>query len=482
MKSALALLAPAMAAAVSLKSLLGESEITKEMYQSGKVHEAIMEYKMDEWEQRRADGAYNTSQFLQALPAPVKCVNGQAVVVPGDRLQTFRCGNLDLQDFKTHAELGSRSGSGSSSWGWTSPEGREFGAIGQADGTAFIEISKTGRITYLGRLPQQSVTSQWREIRTVKNYFIIGSEASNHGIQIFDARKLLTVTSPKTFSTSSDISLFNGLPTGRTHNVVSLEEKNFAVAVGAQPRTDKCKSGLIFIDLSNPASPTSPGCAPGDGYVHDAQCLVYRGPDTRYTGRDICYGYNEDTLTIYDVTNKAAATIISRTSYTGASYTHQGSVLDPNNQEYLLLDDEYDEEDGRAPAADGFPVTYVWDIRDLRAPKQTGLYKSTVRSIDHNQYVHNGLSFQSNYGAGLRVLDVSSVPQDPTGKGIKEVAFFDVFPDDDAQSGGGNVAFTGTWSHYAGFPSGNILVNTIERGVYIVKNPSVTGQMKGQYA
>lgn len=420
--------------------------------------------------------------MFQTLPNPVKCVNGQAVVVPGDRLQTFRCGNLDLQDFKSHSELGSRSGSGSSSWGWTSPEGREFGAIGQADGTAFIEISKTGRVTYLGRLPQQSVTSQWREIRTVKNYFVIGSEASNHGVQIFDARKLLTVTSPKTFSTTSDISLFNGLPSGRTHNVVSLEEKNFAVAVGAQPRTDKCRSGLIFIDLSNPANPTTPGCAPGDGYVHDAQCLVYRGPDTRYTGRDICYGYNEDTLTIYDVTNKAAATIISRTSYTGASYTHQGVVLDPNNQEYLLLDDELDEEDGAGPASDGFPATFIWDIRDLRAPKQTGVYKSSVRSIDHNQYVYNGLSFQSNYGAGLRVLDVSSVPSDPTGKGVKEVAFFDVFPDDDAQPGGGNVAFTGTWSHYAGFPSGNILVNTIERGVYIVKNPSVTGQMKGQFA
>lgn len=46
MKSALALLAPALAAAVSLKSLLGEIEVTKEMYQSGKVHEAIMEFKM----------------------------------------------------------------------------------------------------------------------------------------------------------------------------------------------------------------------------------------------------------------------------------------------------------------------------------------------------------------------------------------------------------------------------------------------------
>lgn len=46
MKYALTLLAPAMAAAVSLKTLLGETEITHEMYQSGRVHDAVMHYKM----------------------------------------------------------------------------------------------------------------------------------------------------------------------------------------------------------------------------------------------------------------------------------------------------------------------------------------------------------------------------------------------------------------------------------------------------
>lgn len=70
------------------------------------------------------------------------------------------------------------------------------------------------------------------------------------------------------------------------------------MAVGAQPRTSDCRSGLIFIDLKNPNSPQTLGCAAGDGYVHDAQCLVYRGPDSKYLGREICYGYNEDTLTM----------------------------------------------------------------------------------------------------------------------------------------------------------------------------------------
>ena len=102
---------------------------------------------------------------------------------------------MDLYDFKSHADLGSWAGEGSSSWGWTSDDGREFVAIGQADGTAFAEISKKGQLVYLGRLPQQSVISIWREIRSYKNYMIIGSEAVGHNVQIFDMTKVGSISS-----------------------------------------------------------------------------------------------------------------------------------------------------------------------------------------------------------------------------------------------------------------------------------------------
>jgi hypothetical protein len=42
-------------------------------------------------------------------------------------------------------------------------------------------------------------------------------------------------------------------------NVVTNPETNFIYAVGAAPRTDKCKAGIIFIDISDPSNPTSPG-------------------------------------------------------------------------------------------------------------------------------------------------------------------------------------------------------------------------------
>lgn len=107
-----------------------------------------------------------------------------------------------------------------------------------------------------------------------------------------------------------------------------------------------------------------------------------------------------DTVTIYDVTNKIGntTTLISRTSYTGAKYIHQGAVLDISNQEYLVLDDELDERDGtEGPATSKLPITYIFDIRDLESPKLTGYYEGKTRSIDHNQYIVDGYNYQCTY-------------------------------------------------------------------------------------
>lgn len=259
------------------------------------------------------------------------CVDGLVTVVEGDANNTFRCNNMDLLNFKPHSALGSFTGFGSGSWGWVSDDGREFMAIGQQDGAAFIEIGPEGEIIYLGRLPQYSPIerlSQWREVRMYKNYVLIGSEANNHGVQIFDMKKLLDLdpANPVNFTLEDQTGHFlnyDYMPRGRLHNLVVHEELNYAAALGSAPRYNhSCASGMVWIDLTDPSNPTSPGCAGQDGYVHDAQCVVYHGPDTRYEGTDVCFGYNEDTLTIYDATIKTGvnqSTTISKLSYAGAT-------------------------------------------------------------------------------------------------------------------------------------------------------------------
>ena len=112
--------------------------------------------------------------------------------------------------------------------------------IGYAAGTAFAEVTKKGKLEYLGRLPAQNDSVIWREIKMVRDTMIVGSEGVGHGVQFFDLNKLLDLSpaAPKTFSIDTDIAWLNltqGIP-GRSHTVQANEELNYAMAVGCGGR------------------------------------------------------------------------------------------------------------------------------------------------------------------------------------------------------------------------------------------------------
>ena len=123
----------------------------------------------------------------------------------------------------------------------------------------------------------------------------------------------------------------------QAHNIVINEDTGFGYIVGASGK-NSCSGGLHMVDLSNPTNPSFAGCYSGDGYTHDAQCVVYQGPDTTHQGKETCLNSNEDTLTIVDVTNKSNPVQLSRTDYSDAQYTHQGWLTE--DQTHFLLDDE----------------------------------------------------------------------------------------------------------------------------------------------
>lgn len=70
--------------------------------------------------------------------------------------------------------------------------------MGETDGTAFVEVLKDGSLKYLGRLPTQTEPAIWRDMKVVGDYVYIGSEAPNHGLQVFDMRKVSPFTSIST--------------------------------------------------------------------------------------------------------------------------------------------------------------------------------------------------------------------------------------------------------------------------------------------
>ena len=381
-----------------------------------------------------------TRQSVNTAPAVTICSGGMA--------GTYPCSNVDLMSFLALDDIGG--GSGNDIWGWTdSSTGKEYAIMGRTNGTSFVDISDPVNPIYLGNLPPPSAHSTWRDIKVYADHAFIVTEAENSGMQVFDLTQLREVASPP--ATFSETAHYSGF--GDAHNLAINEDSGYAYAVG----TNNCGGGLHMINIQTPTSPTSADCFSDDGFTHDAQCVNYAGPDPDHQGKEICFNSNVDTLTIVDVTNKAAPVMLSRTGYDGSRYAHQGWLTE--DQVYFLLGDERDEGDATNTR------TYMWDVSDLDDPALIGFHESTTTAIDHNQYVKGSYTYQSNYRAGLRILDITDIANG----NLSEEAFFDIYPDDDSPE------FNGAWSNYPFFDSGMVIVSGEEQGLFVLRPNLVDG-------
>jgi choice-of-anchor B domain-containing protein len=390
----------------------------------------------------------------------VPCANGKA--------GPFPCSNVDLKAFLPIEAIGgdrtlnipetgqivdyaNPADRLNDIWGWTDPvTRREYALVGKSDGVAFVDITNATSPTYLGDLPThnpiETIYKIWRDVKVYKDHMFVVSE-EDHGMQVFDLTRLRGVTEPQEWTEDAHYAEISN-----THNIAINEQSGFAYLIG----TNTCEGGPHMVDIRSPKAPRFAGCNEQDGYTHDTQCVNYSGPDRRYRGREICFNSNEDTLTIVDVTSKSRPVQLSRVSYDGAQYTHQGWLT--KDRRHFLVNDELDEQ------TDGVPTTTrSFDVTRLDNPRLVESYKAKVGSIDHNLYTRGDTVFEANYRSGLRVLDGSRVGRG----GLREVGFFDVYPADDEPE------FNGAWSNYPYFPSGNVVVSGIEQGLFVVR-PTAT--------
>ena len=393
------------------------------------------------------------------------CVNGTA--------GPFPCNKVDLASLLPIADIDGTTGDSITAndvWGWTDPQtDREFALLGLSNGVAFVEVTNPSAPVYLGNLPGHTSDSLWRGLKVYRDHLYVVSEASGHGMQVFDLTRLRAVASPpQVFAETAHYDNF-----ASAHTIAVNEETGYAYVAGSRPGAghtpglDTCSDtaggtgggrvtgrGLHVVDLRDPAAPRFAGCVDDDGYTHETQCVVYRGPDAEHRGREVCFSSNEDTLTVVDVTDKAAPAQLSRTPYAGSGYTHQGWLT--GDQTRFLLDDETDE---LRLGLTTRTRTFVWDVSDLDAPTVRGVYQGQTTAIDHNLYVRGLYAFESNYRSGLRVLDVRGAAD----ADLAEVAFFDVYTEDD------RPLFNGSWSNYPFLASGTVLASGIEQGLFVLR-------------
>jgi len=386
--------------------------------------------------------AMNSSMRMAPIDKPA--ILADRITCSGGTAGDYPCSNVDLESFvpNTDLNLGS-STSANDIWGWTK-NGREFAIIGLVTGTSFVEITDAENPVVLGKLPTKTSSSSWRDIKTFNDHAFIVSEAAGHGMQIFDLNTLLTASPNTVFTEDAHYGQFSNC-----HNVFLNEDTGFAYAVG----TNTCSGGLHMVDVNNPLNPTNAGCFSNSGYTHDVQCVLYDGPDTDHTGKEICFASNEDTVDIIDVSNKSSPTIIKIVTYDNDEYTHQGWLTE--DKKYFLFDDELDEMRNTVPNT----RTFIVNVEDLDAPFLVGHYDAASAAIDHNQYVKGHHVYQANYRAGLRILDLSNVANGE----LTEVGYFDTYPQNDASS------FNSAWSNYPYFDSGLVVISDIEKGLFVVR-------------
>ncbi|HEU5049814.1 MAG TPA: choice-of-anchor B family protein [Gemmatimonadales bacterium] len=387
-------------------------------------------------------------------------VSGREVNCSSGKASIFGCEKVNLLALVPVANMGGKQGTRLNDvWGWTDPEsGKEYAIVGRSDGTSFVDVSNPGQPRYLGDLPktEKSPPAVWRDMKVYRNHvFIVADGSREHGMQVFDLTRLRRVTSPQTFTPDHHYTRINS-----AHNIVIDTTAGYAYIVGASSGGETCGGGLHMVNIRDPKNPVFAGCfqdkatgRAGTGYSHDAQCTVYHGPDTRFTGRQICIGANENAISIADVTDKEDPKAIGRGTYPDVGYAHQGWFSDDHR--YWYQDDELDELEGKTKGT----RTIIWDLQKLDDPVVVGQYEAPVNASDHNLYIVGNRMYNSNYVSGLRVVDISDRTKP------KEIGHFDTVP-----VGADAPGFGGSWSNYPFFKSGTILVTSGNEGLFLVKD------------
>ena len=259
-------------------------------------------------------------------------------------------------------------------------------------------------------------------------------------MQVFDLTTLRNVSNPPV--TFSEDAHYGGF--GNCHNI-AINESGRAYPIGA----NTFSGGLNIIDISNPSTRRSSAASPRTGTATTCRSSTTSGRcPVRW--KEIAFCFNENTVTIVDVTNAGDPVLLSATGYATSAYTHQGWLTE--DHKYLLVGDELDE--GSVNTR-----TYIFDVQDLNNVSLIGTHVGATEAIDHNMYVHDGLVYQSNYRAGLEILDLDNVGQGQ----LERVAYFDVYPSSNS------AQFNGTWSNYPYFASGNVIVSHIEEGLFVLR-------------
>jgi choice-of-anchor B domain-containing protein len=402
------------------------------------------------------------AQALQATQAAeANCVQALA--------GQFPCRNVSFLSQIALASFSSRPTSAANLWGLVDlNDNREYAIIGLRNGTAIVEVTNPAS-------PREVITiagnaSAWREVKVYqvrdnaanrwRAYAYITTEAAGSGLQVIDLSGL-----PNTASLATTIT-----DTGSQHTayVSNIDYSTNVALPGAQAFLYVAGANLSagswrVYSLANPAAPALVSTPPlGTQYMHDSTSLFITDSRTAQCDQghnpcEVLVDFNENTVDLWDITNKASPVRLSSTTYANAQYTHSG--WPSADQRHLFFHDELEE------IRQGLNTRiYTMDLANLRAPSIVTSFTGPNTTTDHNGYTKGNRYFVSHYRRGLVIFDVTTPTQ------LREIGSFDTFITPTANTAGTD----GAWGVYPFLPSGNVVISDITNGLFVLRDNTAT--------
>ena len=318
-------------------------------------------------------------------------------------------------------------------WGYTAPDGREYALIGcngqgggQPAGTSIIDITDIGNVHQVAFIPGPA--SEWREMKTYRQYAYVVSEAGG-GTQIIDLSGLPdSARLVRSFNFTG-----SGGNTSRSHTITISDGFMYLNGCGAWS-----PGGIVIFDLrADPTNPVFAGTYEPE-YIHDCYVL-----------RDTIYGsavYAGGGLHIANARNKASIQEIGKITYPGSG-THNAWVT--KDRRYVITTDEI----GSTPKTLKF-----WDISSLPSipPIATTTFTASPADIEHNVTIRGDYAYVAWYTLGAVVVNVSD-PAHP--------AYAGGFDTSNQPPG----TYNGVWGIYPYFPSGRIIAGDMQNGLWVFR-------------
>ncbi len=320
-------------------------------------------------------------------------------------------------------------------WGFTAPDGTEYGILGNVDSIMIINLANptlpTREYGFYG-----GGHAIWRDFKVYQDYLYAVCDGCSEGMHIFDLSAL----------PGGEVSHLVTIDTffTKAHNIFIDTSTQKLYAAGSNAASES----LVVLDISTPDTPVRLAnhvfTDPGNFYVHD----VYVRNDTAYCS----HGYQG--YYIWDMTD--LNNVVELGSYDSPGYNH--SSWNDKTGIYAYYAEE-------VPL--GRPMA-VMDLSNMGNPNQDIQLHTTFRHpisntaanvTPHNPFVRGDSLYISYYEDGIKVYDINS-PTNPT-----LIGYYDTYPD----NGSSYTGYNGAWGAYPFLPSGHLLIADITYGLNIVK-------------